>query len=327
MPRVPPALPLGSLGTLPDGLPYRIVGYMLRKEVSTPARWLEYVLFNPTAGYAQLATYEGHWTFIKPTEQQYAVTKGQAGQHAYVEAEGSTYDIYNEYTPRILYAVGEFDYDILADEALLITEYVAPPTMLVQEQERGSSSVRWYRAEHIEPATVAAAFGVGEVVLPYRNGVGAIQPAPGAASWPALKSLTLWTILLLILTQLAFVIWRPEKQLLRQDFSSGMGSVPNPAVAVENNALVLVSLSFPVAGPAALVVEVKAGVDNSWVELPVRLVNEQTGQGYEFTKSIEYYHGYEGGENWSEGSVEGDATLARVPTGRYHLKRVPDLRK
>ncbi|RYU79430.1 DUF4178 domain-containing protein [Hymenobacter persicinus] len=322
VPRVAPALPLGLVGTLPDGLLYRVVGHLLRKEASSAARWLEYVLFNPTAGYAQLAVYEGHWIFIRPDKLSYHVNPGSAGSYAFVEAEGATYNLYNKYSPRTLYAVGEFDYNILDDDKLSVSEFIAPPLMLVQEKTKGQPTA-WYRAEHIEPAAVAAAFGVEQNKLPYRNGTGAIQPAPGGAAWAVLRPLTLWLLLLVVLTQAALLVLRPERQVLSQNFSSGIGSTPNPNMVVQNNALVLVSESFPIEGPTAVEVELRAEVDNSWIELPVSMVNEQTGQSYEFTKSIEYYHGYEGGENWSEGSVEGDAVLGPVPSGRYHLNVYP----
>jgi len=321
VPKVAPALPLGSLGTLPDGIQYRVVGYSLRKEASTPARWIEYVLFSTTAGYAQLAVYEGHWTFIKPAGPIQPAGTGLSGRHGHVTLDEVDYDQYNRYSPRLLYAVGEFDYNLLDDEKLTVSEFIAPPRMLVKEKEKNQKTGLWYRAEHIEPAAVAAAFGLDKSQMPYRHGVGAIQPAPGAVAWPALKKLVPWLILLVILTQLAFAVLRPEKQLLNQDFNSD-GLVSTNTV-VENNARVLVSPSFVVDGPTALEVDLRAHVDNSWVELPVSLVNEQTGQGFEFTKSIEYYHGVEGGESWSEGSVEGDATLAPVPAGRYHLNVYP----
>lgn len=53
------------------------------------------------------------------------------------------------------------------------------------------------------------------------------------------------------------------------------------------------------------------------------LVNEQTGQGFDFTKNIEFYNGVESGENWSKGSRDADVVLSRVPAGRYHLNSYP----
>ncbi|TGE29552.1 DUF4178 domain-containing protein [Hymenobacter metallicola] len=321
VPRVAPALALGSIGTLPDGLLYRVTGYMLRKEASSPARWLEFMLFNPDTGYAQLAVYEGHWTFIKPSSEKHLGLPGLSGSHR-VALDGDTeFAIYNKYQPRILYAVGEFDWNILDDEQLTVTEFVAPPRMLIEEKAK-NWPVHWYRAEHIEPRQVAQAFGLTMSRLPYRSGVGAVQPPPGGSSWPLLKKLTGLLLALLLLTELVLSNQRYHHQILRQEFASEIGGPPT--ATSEATGKVQVSESFNVEnGPAVLDFEIHCNVNNTWLELPVSLVNEQTGQGFEFTKSIEYYNGVEDGESWSEGRVDAEATIAQVPAGRYHLNLYP----
>ncbi|UOQ55461.1 DUF4178 domain-containing protein [Hymenobacter cellulosivorans] len=321
VPREAPILPLGSIGTMPDGLQYRVTGYMLRKEASSPARWLEFMLFNPDTGYAQLAVYEGHWTFIKPSDQEHKGLPGRSGSHRVALDGDTTFHIYNKYQPRILYATGEFDWNVLDDEQLTVTEFVAPPLMLVEEKAK-NRPVHWYRAEHIEPKHIAQAFGLTMSRLPYRSGVGAVQPPPGGNSWPALKNLTWLLLILTLLTELVMVGVRPRRELLNQEFVSDVGAAP--LATADATGKVQVSESFEVhQGPAVLNFEVHSSVNNTWLELPVSLVNEQTGQGFEFTKSIEHYSGVEDGYSWSEGSVEAEATLAEVPPGRYHLNLYP----
>jgi hypothetical protein len=323
VPRLPPCLPLGSIGTMPDGLLYRVTGYMLRKEKSSSARWQEFMLFNPTAGYAQLALYEGHWTFIRPTGRQYDMPPATQGEQRYLWDAETCYALYNKYQPQILYATGEFDWDILDDERLTVREYVAPPLMLVRETGVGRSP-QWYLAEHIEPSEVARAFAVPMSRIPFRDGVGAAQPAPGGSSWPALKQFTLLLLALTLLTEIALAVLRPSQQLLSQHFVSGASQPLFSSRPDSTTEKVLVSAPFDVQDSSAVLhFVVRAEVDNTWLELPVSIVNEQTGQGFEFTKNIEYYHGYESGESWSEGSVEAEATLTKVPAGRYHVNLYP----
>jgi hypothetical protein len=85
----------------------------------------------------------------------------------------------------------------------------------------------------------------------------------------------------------------------------------------------MVSAPFTLDHQSALEIDLVATLANQWLELPVSLVNEQTGQGFEFTKNIEFYSGVESGESWSEGSRNADAVLSRVPAGRYHLNFYP----
>ncbi|UOQ67476.1 hypothetical protein [Hymenobacter volaticus] len=235
-----------------------------------------------------------------------------------------TYQIYNRYSPRILYAVGEFDWNILEDEQLVISEFILPPFMLVQEQQKSGERINWYKAEHLEPTQVEAAFQADPSRMPRRNGVGAIQPAPGESNWPLLKGFALTMALAVVITQLLLLLAKPERLLLQQQFSSQPTTLDNAVAATaagSNN--VIVTRSFEVQGPAALEFDVRSSLSNQWVEVPITLVNERTGVSYEFTKSLEYYSGVEDGESWSEGSRQDDATLAGIPSGRYHLNLYP----
>lgn len=320
-------LPLlvGTTGRL-FGDEYRVVGAMVKKETRNSAQWVEYMLLQQTTGTtAQLAVYEGHWMFIQPTDKQYTVTTpSRAGQHIYVDTVLGTYQIYNRYSPRVLYAIGEFDWNILDDEKLVITEFILPPFMLVQEQQKSSDRVNWYKGEHLEPAQIEAAFQVDPSRIPRRNGVGAIQPAPGEGNWPALKWVALVMALAVVVTQLLLLFVKPERLLLQQQFSSQPATMDNAVAATaagSNN--VIVTRSFEVQGPAALEFDLKSSLSNQWVEVPITLVNENTGVSYEFTKSLEYYSGVEDGESWSEGSRQDDATLAGIPSGHYHLNLYP----
>ncbi|WP_400193969.1 DUF4178 domain-containing protein [Hymenobacter sp. B81] len=315
---VPQVLPLGATGQLPDGLTYRVLGYTARHEAKSAAyRWGEYVLFSPPNHYAQLAVFEGHWTFIKPANREFRIHQPQT-YDAHITEDGRRYDIYNRYSPRVPFAVGEFDWDVTTDEKLKVAEFIAPPYMLVQE--RGASSVDWYCAEHMEREQVAVAFGLDAAQLPPRQGVGALQPPPAEAYWRTLLGFALVVAFAAIVAQLTLLQARPFRELLHATYFTQ----PDTARAAPAGQLApIITPAFEVHGPTALEVEVDVSVNNQWLELPVTLVNESSGQYFEFTKNIEYYHGYEGGENWSEGSTRGSAVLARVPAGRYHLNLYP----
>ena len=312
-------LPLGATATLPDGRRYQVVGYSARAEAkSLDYRWGEYQLFSAPDHHAQLAVYEGHWTFIRPEERPVKVLRPNT-REATVEADGRTYELYNKYSPRIHHAAGEFDWNILKDQELTVQEFIAPPYLLTREQGPGKAA-EWYQAEHMEPAEVAAAFGVPRSSLPSRSGVGAIQPAPGEQSWTALLYFSFGLAVLALLLQIGLAWVRPARTLFSDTYTSqpAPGNAPGASPSA-----VIVTPSFEVKDPAALYFQLWAGVDNQWLELPVSLVEERTGRGYEFTKTFEYYHGYEDGENWSEGSADADATLTGIPAGRYHLNLYP----
>ena len=73
---------------------------------------------------------------------------------------------------------------------------------------------------------------------------------------------------------------------------------------LDNNNKEISTDVFELKGPIApLKIFINSDVDNSWVATDFSLVNQTTSESSYFSKDIEYYHGYEGGENWTEGDT------------------------
>lgn len=319
-----PSLPLGQVAEL-GGYRCRVTGYQVRGEKQDQAaEWREYQLTpaTPLPGDElpldfplQLAEYQGHWLLIRRAAEY----PGRKGANAlpnndWHDSAGRLFRKWHHYRPVIREARGEFDWDILEDEKLEITEYTSPPYLLTCEQ-RGGEAPTWYLAQHLEPEQVAAAFALSRNDLPARQGIGAAQPGP-AQEWPQLKRLALGAIGVLTLMQLAFSL-RSQGSHAPEYFTI---TEPAPGATTQ----MLVSSSFEVTGTSTLGIELLApSLTNHWVEVTASLVNEQTGRGYEFTRALEYYEGVEDGESWSEGKRTADATLSAVPAGRYHFNLYP----
>ncbi|UYZ64961.1 DUF4178 domain-containing protein [Hymenobacter weizhouensis] len=315
------ALPLGATGTL-RGAAYQVVGYTLRQEAQSKARWEEYQLWQPgTDAYHQLALYQGHWILIEPTPEQPKVGRPK-GNCQLAESTLGTFALYNRYSPRIICAQGEFDWDITEDEHLTVSEFINPPLLLARERRGTNGRAAWYLGRHVEPKEIAAAFGVAAEQLPWPNDVGAVQPPPHQDKWPVLRALCLWLCLAVVVTHLALMAWG-NQTVLDQEFTSAPAAPPTTITFGSADRPVVVSPSFTVPGNGALSIDLWADVNNDWVELPFTVVNEQTGQFFEVTRGMEYYSGVEGGESWSEGSKDADALLNSVPAGRYHLNFYP----
>jgi hypothetical protein len=321
-----PRLTLGAIGEL-GGYRCRLTGYQVRGEQQDrSAQWREYQLRpaepilgdDPIDFPLQLAEYQGHWLLIRrardfPSKQN----PRTEGALAWTDAKGREYRLWHRYKPVIADALGEFDWNILDDEELTIAEYVSPPYLLAAEQH-GRDLPTWYLAEYLEPAQVAAVFSPVYKELPQPIGIGAAQPGP-IQNWPQLRRLGWATLFALVIMQLSLLLLRQPTTLLAQDFTT---TETSPGGTNQ----VLVSKSFDIGGPSALDVELAIpALDNHWVEVTASLVNEQTGRGYEFTRSVEYYHGYEDGENWHEGEHSVNAVLSHVPAGRYHFNLYPSL--
>lgn len=216
----------------------------------------------------------------------------------------------------MLYAAGEFDWDVV-NEHINARELIAPPCMLVRENQGKSGD--WFLATYNTPSEVAEAFKIKRNVLPTRFGVGANQPAAFERQFNGLMMVTTFTVILMFAILWAFNFNKPEKEVFHENYipqrdSAGWGGGSYKTINTG---------SFKVDGPTALNVELRSDVSNEWMEVPITLINDKTGQFYDFSKAIEFYHGYEDGESWTEGSRDANAVLSNIPSGYYHLSIEP----
>ena len=356
-----PSLPLGATGVL-GGYQCRITGYQVRGEKQDrTAEWREYQLrpLTPIVGNEpielplQLAEYQGHWLLIRRASV-FPATKGShsfQGKEWTSKSTGNTYRMWHRYQPVVRDAQGEFDWNILDDEQLKIQELTCPPYLLSSEQAPHAQSI-WYLSEYMEPRQVAAAFGVSVSQLPSRQGTGAAQPNPHQ-SGTAGRLFGIAAFLLLLLTGW-LALTRPSATTTETFTVPAVPAAPETALAATLAASasttpatpppvtpatttapatsppstgynqMLVSKTITLTYPSAVDITFTApGLTNHWLEVTASLVNEQTGRGYEVTRSLEYYEGVEDGEHWTEGDRSASAVVSGLPPGRYHLNLYP----
>jgi hypothetical protein len=68
-----------------------------------------------------------------------------------------------------------------------------------------------------------------------------------------------------------------------------------------------------------------ANVDNSWIYLNYALINQDTGQAWDFGREVSYYHGYDSDGSWTEGSQKDNVVIPSVPAGHYYLRIEPEV--
>jgi hypothetical protein len=72
-------------------------------------------------------------------------------------------------------------------------------------------------------------------------------------------------------------------------------------------------------------VEIRTDLDNQSAVFALALINEQTGQAYDFGRQVAYYHGRDSDGSWTEGSARDSITIPRVPSGRYYVRVEADM--
>ncbi|WP_164714165.1 DUF4178 domain-containing protein [Chitinophaga rhizosphaerae] len=313
-PTHPNTFALGTTGQLFDRQ-WRIISYAQRYETGTKdAIWQEYLLFDEANfKYAWLSEFEGHWLFVEtiPESDISIEVKDDIHHGRATYFMDRDFQRYHTYKSKYRYFSGEFPYLPDALKGIDCVEYISPPYVLTRES--GQDGTEWSLAQYVTPRILRKAFTPAES-LPERIGVGSAQPF---STWIKPRAM--------IYTALAFcvLVWGTQAQL--------NGTARNEEVFAQyipidtaTEGKPVTSSSFEIKGRPALVeIRSRGSVDNSWVEASVDMINETTGEEKSFALGVEYYHGADGGESWSEGSTGSTETLCAVEPGRYHLVITP----
>jgi hypothetical protein len=305
----PQAIPLGSKGKI-DNVVYEIMGFVVKQEAKYHYRWREYLLFNPYQGYAFLSEYNGHWNFVWPIEHN----PESPGSKTDFNYNDSAFKLYQKYTAQVVYANGEFFFDVVDITASTVNhEYIAPPNLVAREQSE--DSLLWCEGEYMSRKDIAGIFSIPKDKLPSATGIGYTQPFDTSFSDKALISLSIFMLLFVLLIQVLLNSSSDDRVVFQADYSQ----------AALQDQKMFVTPPFDLNdGTRSLGVYVYAPLNNDWFFSEFSLINENTGTEYNFTKEVEYYSGYDDGTSWAEGSKSGEAFLSRIPPGKYHINIYPE---
>ncbi len=305
-----PALPIGTKGKI-ENVVYEVMGFVVKQETKYHYKWREYLLFNPYMGFAFLSEYEGNWNFIWPVEENPKDNIGSETSFTYKEQK---YLLYQKYRAAVLFAKGEFFFDVVDITASTVNyEFIAPP--FLYGLEISDDSMLWTKGEYLSPNEVAAAFSVPINMLPPKQGRSYTQPIVTNFSEKSLLNLTGVFLFLILLSQFLFNQLASEKVVYQGKFElvqlSDQKFFVTPSFTLAEN---LTSLEIDIHSP----------VDNDWFYAEFSLLNEANGEEIIFSKEIQFYKGYEDGSSWSEGSTRGSAFLSSIPAGTYHINIYPE---
>src|SRR5713101_6965777 len=75
--------------------------------------------------------------------------------------------------------------------------------------------------------------------------------------------------------------------------------------------------------PSTVEVKTFAPVSNHWIYLNYALINQDTGQAWDFGREVSYYSGYDSDGSWTEGKQNDAVVIPSVPPGPYYLRIEP----
>ena len=297
-------LPIGAEGTFANEAKMKIIGAVVRSVTieETKYFWHEYLLYNANVGFRWLVHSDNHWNFVEPINAAEVTAIEKSADY-----NGKTFKIFQDAPAKVEYVKGEFYWRVEVGETVRAVDYVAPPLMLSMEQS--PTEINWSLGTYRTNAEIEKAFGISG--LPKPRLVAPNQPFTGGFYLKAgLAMLALFLLISIFMIPLT-------------GFSSDALSqeIVLPPLPGENASQTVFSQPFEIKGNRNVrITALSPGINNSWANLDVDLINDQNNEVESVPIDVEYYNGVEGGESWSEGGQSSDATISALPAGKYSLR-------
>jgi uncharacterized protein DUF4178 len=307
-----PLIPLGTRGKL-RGTDYEVIGFQRRsiKVEGISYYWHEYLLYNPYKGFRYLSEYQGHWNDITICKDLPIVENTLPAQANYL---GSLYKHFQTSDANTNYVLGEFPWQVRVGEHAIVTDYVNPPHVLSSEKTAGE--VSWSLGEYTLGSDIWNAFQLpGEA--PAAIGVYENQPSPVSTNVKAVWAAFGIFLALLIVLMVFFDVTARKELVLHSSYEVISGESKAEASFVTD--------IFELKGRTSNVeVTTSASVRNNWIYLNYALINQDTGQAWDFGREVSFYSGYDSDGSWSEGSDHDTVVVPSVPPGHYYLRIEPE---
>jgi hypothetical protein len=311
--RVQPLIPMGWRGKW-HGSTWEAIGFQVRtiRVDGVPYSWHEYLLFNPYKGFRYLTYYNGHWNDVVPAHGLPVARTAQGRKAA--EYAGTLFRHFQQAEAETTFVMGEFPWRVQVGERVNCNDYVAPPQILSSEES--SDEVNWSIGSYVEGSEIWSHFRLpGQP--PRKEGVFANQPSPYkgrvAVAWKRFLVLAAaWLVLVLF-----FGIASQNREVFRQRYRFAQNTPGEQS---------FVTPVFTLTGRTSNVeVQVDTDLYNNWAYFNFALINEQTGQGFDFGRDVGFFTGRDSDGTWTEGQQRDSVIVPRVPPGRYYLRIEPEM--
>jgi Zn finger protein HypA/HybF involved in hydrogenase expression len=301
-------LPIGAEGTLKDDVKFKIIGAVVRSVTieGETYYWHEYLLYNPSIGFRWLVHSDNHWNFVEPVNvADVAADANMLGARS-ATYNGTKFKIFQDAPAVVQYVKGEFYWRVEQGETVRAVDYVAAPLML--SQESSANEINWSVGTYMTNAEIEKAFGVTGLPKPWS--VAPNQPFTGRFYYT-------WGLLPLLLLVVVAIFMIPLAGLTNTVLSQEVSLPPMTNATAPQTAF---SQPFDIKANRNIRISASAPVSNSFAELDVDLVNDQSQEVESVNIPIEYYFGSDSDGAWTEGSKDQDATLSSLPAGKYTLR-------
>lgn len=290
------------------GVDYTVVGHIrfVEHDFEGTYRSDEFLLFNRDAGYGWIVLENGHFSISRELDDRpLGFEPRLAAPKQSLRFNGRKWKVFESGSTQVEWVDGELPWVAQIGDQNYYMDAVSPPFLLSAEWTE--SEMEWYEAEYVDSAEIAEAFGIGVDELPAPYGIAPNQPyarslfrrqAVGIMGvFAFLFGLAALYSLIKPTREAGKMVVRPEQ--FAQEF------VTQPFMIQEDDALCEATFH--------------GDVNNSWEYLSVAVLNSDDEIVVDFSAELSYYHGYEGGESWSEGSRSDHIPFKLGKPGDYRL--------
>jgi hypothetical protein len=307
--RLQPKIPLGSRGKI-AGVDYQVIGFQVREVVADGEvfSWDEYLIFNPYKGFRYLTEYHGHWNFVRVVS---ALPEGaRSGMKVAMRFEGLNYLAFDSMNANTSFVLGEFPWQVRVGDSAACADFISPPYMLSSESTDGE--ITWSLAEYMTGTQVWQAFKLPGGP-PASTGIFANQPSPYKGTVASVWRTWLWLNVVLVAIWFYFIVSSTGHDVFEQKYTFSPLRTADAA---------FVTSPFQLAGRDSNVeVAIKTNLENNWAYFSFALINEDTGQAFDFAREVSYYRDSDG----NEGSPNNNVIIPSVPSGKYYLRVEPEM--
>ena len=331
--KVVPVISIGSIGEF-ESVKQMLIGFAQRSVEFEGVRYYfeDYLLYNPQLGFRWLVRSDDNWSYVHsvPPGDVFHKSGAFGGKGDTVQFQGDSYKLYQDAVARVEYVIGEFFWKVEVGETTRSADYIHPPRMLSMEatlmpvapeepsepapKKKGKKArsvqtgeINWSLGAYMKREDVEKAFGI--TGLPRTSKIAPNQP------FLHKKVYKYWGLLLAAAFIIGLVInaTASRTKVYEQTFAF------QPVANSEGTQSVF-SEPFQLNGRKNIRVTARANVDNTWVYVEGDLISDATGDVQTFSLPVEYYHGVDDGESWSEGSQSPSTHLSAMPAGQYMLR-------
>ena len=267
----------------------------------------QYLLYNPRVGTCWLDEYGGHYsvsqaTHVMPESDPFEKTRGQIltthDGRQWVAEETGQYQLH--YVDGALPWIAE-----IGDRVTYVDFAESSGSGNQYEAQRTENEMEYSCGQSLDIELVRRATGKPEL-----GKTGVVRDLVDAAVKRKFYKTVISAAIVSVVINLVLLLFTfsTGKQVLNRQFNAAALSdeVLSEPFSVNSNIIKIISRARP-------------ELNNEWMALNVAIVSDEEKALHVFDEDISYYHGYEGGENWSEGS-QGQSTYIQVPRpGSYRL--------